>query len=202
MLIEETRIAAHVCGDGWLISYIEKNSLQIVHGRKYHRDRKRFEIGYCNTEKILLKQFENDMRKIFNLKARKPKFELRFRSKRVFERIRELGGGNSKSWFISEKIKNSKKLIKKEWLKAFFDDEAGVDPVSKRIRIKSMNFKGLLQVKGLLKDLKIESRITGPNVDNSWYLTLSGNNVALFYKKIGFNHQQKKNKLKRINFSR
>ena len=51
---KEARIATHVCSDGWMISYVEKNSLQIVNGRKYYRDRKRYEVGYCNTDNKLL----------------------------------------------------------------------------------------------------------------------------------------------------
>jgi len=102
---EEARIVSHVCGDGWLSSYLERNSLQIVNGRRYKRDRKRFVIGYCNTEKVLLQQFESDMKNIFNINARKVRSELRFKSKRVFDRISELGGGNSRKWFISKEIR-------------------------------------------------------------------------------------------------
>jgi len=43
---EEARIAAHVCADGWMSTYVEKDSLQIVNGRRYHRDRRRYEVGY------------------------------------------------------------------------------------------------------------------------------------------------------------
>ena len=111
MNIFESRIAAHVCGDGWLTKHLEKNALHIVHGKRYHQKRIRYEIGYCNTRKELLKEFEKDMNTQFNLKPHRIRKEVRFRSKRVFERILKLGGGNSRNWFISKEIFNSSHLF-------------------------------------------------------------------------------------------
>lgn len=138
------------------------------------------------------------MKNVFDIKARKVRMELRFRSKRVFDRLTELGAGKSREWHISKTIKNSSKIVKKEWIKAFFDDEATVDIQNKRIRVKSVNFKGLNDVKSLLEDFSIKSVITGPNIDNSWYLTLSCKNVEIFRKKIGFYHPSKNAKLHSI----
>ena len=67
MLKEEARIVGHVCGDGWLTKYLERNSLQIVNGRRYRRKRIRYVIGYCNNEQILLNQFEKDMKDVYNI---------------------------------------------------------------------------------------------------------------------------------------
>lgn len=200
MKAEEARIAAHVCGDGWLTTSIEKNSLQIVSGRRYRRERKRYEIGYCNTEKILLKQMEDDVKKIYGINARKVRIELRFRSKRVFDRLVELGAGKSREWFVGQNVKNSKNSVKKEWLKAFFDDEATVELPTRRIRVKSMNFKGLKGVRKMLENFNVKSTITGPNIDESWYLTISCKNVENFRKKIGFYHPFKNEKLNSIRF--
>src|SRR3989338_692720 len=196
---EEARIVAHVCGDGWLTFLLERNSLQIVNGRRYRRDRIRYQIGYCNTENILLEQFRNDVNYVFGIKPMKVRCEIRFKSKRVFERIRALGGGNTRGWFVGKDIKLSKKAIKIEWLKAFFDDEATVDIKTRRIRIKSMNGKGLIQVKSLLRDIGIKSVTTGPNSDKSYYLTIARVEVLKFRKFIGFYHPQKIQKLCIIN---
>jgi len=54
MNTKEARIVAHICGDGWLNTYLERNALHIVHGRRYRQNRKRYEMGYCNTKKELL----------------------------------------------------------------------------------------------------------------------------------------------------
>ncbi|UCD03792.1 MAG: LAGLIDADG family homing endonuclease [Candidatus Woesearchaeota archaeon] len=192
---EEARIVAHVCGDGWLSTYIEKNALHIVNGRKYYQNRRRYQIGYCNTQDILLREFEKDMIKQFGLYARKVRNEFRFRSKRVFKKISELGGGKSDSWFISKEVFNSDKTIKMEWIRAFFDDECTFDIISKRIRIKSTNKKGLNQVMNLLLDLKIPSNVTGPNKGNTFYLTIKKENVLDFHKIIKLKHREKRDKI-------
>ena len=191
---EEARIAAHVCGDGWLTKNLEKNSLQIVKGRRYRRERMRYIIGYCNNEKILLNQFENDMMQVFNIKAVKVRTELRFKSKRVFDRIKELGGGKSREWFIGSEVFKATKEIKKEWIKSFFDDESTVTNC-KAIRIKSVNLNGLKQLKRLLAQLSIKSHITGKNIDDTWYLYLNKPDALEYYKQIGFYHPSKDNKM-------
>lgn len=195
---EEARIISHVCADGWLTSYVEKNSLQIVKGRRYRRERRRYCIGYCNTEKILLEEFETDVRNVFGINPVRIKFEIRFKSKRVFDRISESGGGDSRHWFISDEIKSSTKMTKRAWLRAFFDDEATVDIKTGRIRVKSMNKKGLIQVTSLLRGLRINCKFTGPNTDSSFYLTISRNNAKLYLKEIGFLHPLKLERLKVI----
>jgi len=183
----EARIVAHVSADGWLTKYLEKNSLQVVNGRKYYRERIRYDIGYCNTQKILLNEFITDIGAIFGLnpRIRKTKPEVRFRSKRVYDKILSFGGGDSKSWFISEEIFSSNLITKKNYLRAFFDDEATVELLSPRVRIKSVNLNGLKDIKHLLKDVSVNSRITGPNNDKTWYLTIPRKSVY-DYCKVGF----------------
>ncbi|WKT58716.1 hypothetical protein QVH35_05025 [Candidatus Nitrosotenuis chungbukensis] len=87
---EEARIAAHVCSDGCMITYVEKESLQIVNGRRYHRNRRRYEVGYCNTNKKLLEEFSKDILDIYKITVRRRKStDLIFKSKRVYSRIKE-----------------------------------------------------------------------------------------------------------------
>jgi len=196
---KEARIAAHVCSDGWMINYLEKNSLQIVKGRRYHRDRRRYEVGYCNTNQKLLDEFANDIFDIYNIKVRKRKAtDLLFKSKRVYLRVKELGGGNTRGWNIGKEIQNSNKKAKAFWLRAFFDDEGTVDKLNLVVRVKSMNNAGLNQAKSLMSSIGITSRITGPNVDDSWYLTISRKDLVSFQKDIGFNHPRKKASLGNI----
>lgn len=195
MNIEESRIVAHVCGDGWLTTYIEKHALHVVHGKRYYQRRIKYEIGYCNNAKELLKEFEEDMFTQFNIKPRRIRTELRFRSKRVFQRILELGGGKSRTWFISKEILNSNNKIKKEWVRAFFDDECTFDPISGRIRVKSMNLEGLKQIKKILLDLNLISNITGPNIDESFYITIKKRDILKLFNIFKFKHELKRSKL-------
>ena len=196
---KEARIAAHVCSDGWMISYVEKNSLQIVNGRRYYRDRRRYEIGYCNTDNKLLEEFSKDVFDVYKIKVRKRKStDLVFKSKRVYSRIKELGGGNTRGWRIGDDVLQSKKRVKSFWLRAFFDDEGTVDTTNRVVRVKSMNKEGLYQARGVMDSINIPSRITGPNCDESYYLTVSRKDLKLFQKEIGFNHPKKKLRLCKI----
>lgn len=190
---EEARIAAHVCSDGWMSTYVEKESLQIVNGRRYHRNRRRYEVGYCNTNKKLLEEFSKDVLGIYKITVRKRKStDLLFKSKRVYSRIKELGGGNTLGWRIGNEILESEKIVKIFWLRAFFDDEGTVDRTNFVVRVKSMNIAGLNQARYLMTAVDVPSRITGPNCDDSWYLTVSRRDLMRFKKTIGFNHPEKK----------
>jgi hypothetical protein len=147
----------------------------------------------------LLEEFSKDVFYIYKIKVRRRKStDLVFKSKRVFSRIKELGGGNSRGWSIGDEILKSKKIVKIFLLRAFFDDEATVDKKNFVVRIKSMNNAGLNQVSWLMDKVGITSRITGPNCDNSWYLTVTRRNLIKFQKMIGFNHPEKRLRLNRI----
>jgi hypothetical protein len=196
---EEARIAAHVCSDGWMITYVEKESLQIVNGRRYHRNRRRYEVGYCNTNKKLLEEFSKDVLGVYKITVRRRKStDLIFKSKRVYSRIKELGGGNTLGWCIGNEILKSKKTVKIFWLGTFFDDEGTVDKTNFVARVKSMNSAGLNQARCLMNTIDVPSRITGPNCDDSWYLTVSRRDLIKFQKTIGFNHPEKKLLLDKI----
>lgn len=93
---------------------------------------------------------------------------------------------------------NSSKKVIKNWLRAFFDDESTVEIKRKRIRIKSINEEGLKQVLKLLSKLKIYSRITGKNIDNSWYLNIYQNDLQKYKGEINFLHPLKKEKLNQL----
>ncbi len=79
-------------------------------------------------------------------------------------------------------------MVKSFWLRAFFDDEGTVDKTNHVIRVKSMNKKGLLQSRDMMNSINIPCRITGPNCDDSYYLTVSRKDLEIFQKKVGFNH--------------
>lgn len=195
---EEARIVSHICADGCLTTYVERNALQIVHGRRYHRPRKRYVIVYTNTDTGLLKEFSKDFWKIYGLKTRKRPNEVRAKSKWVFDRLRSLGAGGSYEWFVGKEFRHSNKSVKSTWLRAFFDDEATVDTKYRRIRVKNMNMKGLKQVRNLLKNLNIKSNITGPNCDKSWYLNVNHDFIRTFAKNVGFRHRKKNRLLKSL----
>ena len=71
-----------------------------------------------------------------------------------------------------------------------------VDSSRKRVRIKLVNLNGLKQIKNLLKSLGIESNITGPNCDKTWYITVK--DLKKFNEFIGFSEPKKRHKLENL----
>ena len=193
--VEEARIHAHICGDGYLTTYIEKRALQIVRGRRYYRPRMRYVIGYSNSEPMLIEEFVRDVKQAYGINCRVlmrgRNLEARFRSKRAFMRLRELGAGKSHEWFVGEEIINADEDIRREWLRAFFNDEARVTPTESRIRIKSVNLHGLKLVSLMLMSLGIQNHITGPNSDETWYLVITKHDVIRYIRRVGFLHPKK-----------
>jgi hypothetical protein len=201
---EEARVAAHVCGDGYLCLYKCKRALseQIKHPRK-NAYRNIFLTGYCNTEPVLLDEFKRDVWLVYGLKVQFNRKDTRtVRSKWVFERIKSLGGGKSRDWFISKEIIHSNKKIICAWLRAFFDDEAHIDPKRGRICVNSVNFLGLKQVCKLLKKVGVRKSVFyGPYKYNeciSFRLTIPRESIKDYFEKVGFNHPAKIKNMQKI----
>ena len=114
------------------------------------------------------------MLKLFNVKMTyyKKKHTLHIFSIRIADFLSQLGKYKSREWRIPQVIKDSSKKYKLEWIKAFCEDEAYLPKKRNIVRIKSMNFSGIKDIKQLLDSIKIESWITGKNCDDSWYLNI------------------------------
>jgi hypothetical protein len=162
--IELARIHAHLCGDGFVCIWKTKE-----------KDRRfRAVSGYCNKNQKLLDKFREDFNKVFNVKMKmEENKQVSIKSIRIFNQLSDqFGEFGSKKWKIPNLIKKSNENIKVEWLKSFFEDEAYNEKKYDRLKIKSMNFLGLRDVKEILDSLKIKSSLTGPNIDKSYYLTI------------------------------
>lgn len=91
-------------------------------------------------------------------------------------------------------------LLKKEWLKAFFDCEAHVS--KRQIQLQSVNEKGILQVQDLLNYFNIESKVykyerKNKNWNINYILCIMKKEYRKnFLNQIGFNHPEKLKKLK------
>ena len=97
-----------------------------------------------------------------------------------------MGAGNSYSWSIPNSILKSPNKIRINWIRAFFDDEAYFND-NGRIRAKSVNKKGLIQVEKMLNKF-VPCHITpinGSNKDGTYYLSINKKDSPLFFKKIG-----------------
>ena len=163
---ELARVHAHLCGDGTVCKWKTKSP---------NSDRINTAVtGYYNKNQKLLDKFREDFGKIFSVKMRMRKnVDVCIRSVRIYnELINRFGLFGSRQWRVHNSIKHSGKEIKLEWLKAFFEDEAYHEKRYNRLRIKSMGFLGLKDAKEMLDSMGIFCTLTGPNCDESYYLTI------------------------------
>ena len=161
---ELARVHAHLCGDGSVCIWETKE-----------KDRKRRAVvGYYNKNQKLLDKFRSDFSKLFGtqMKMRKNR-EVCVKSIRIFTELKErFGDFSSRKWRIPLEIKEANKEIKLQWMNAFFEDEAYHEKKYNRLKIKSINDKGLGDLKEMLESLNIRCSLTGPNCDGSFYLTI------------------------------
>lgn len=186
------RIHAHVCGDGNLFRSSEKDSYGYLGRYKPNRRRYRYGIGYTNYNQRLIKEFMEDTKLTFNLKPYYRDNYVRVKSRDVWILLKDLGAGKSRDWFISARIIKAGKEIKKNWIRAFFDDEACFN-ANGRIRVRSVNRKGLTQVMKMVREFTPCHITPKKNYypDHSVYLNINKSDVEKYFSKIGSLRYQK-----------
>jgi len=180
------RIHAHVCGDGNLFRSSEKDSYGYLGRYKPNRRRYRYGIGYTNKNQRLINEFMLDTEVTFGLKPYYRNNYVRVKSRDVLLLLKKLGAGKSHDWFISFKFMNASKEIKRNWIRAFFDDEACFNDGG-RIRVRSVNRKGMTQVKKMVREF-VPCHITPKRKcypDGSVYLNINKSDVGKYFSKIG-----------------
>ncbi|MCH8003355.1 MAG: LAGLIDADG family homing endonuclease [Nanoarchaeota archaeon] len=201
---EFARLHAHICGDGSIYRTKTNRSKKELeqHPRK-NTVRNRFNIRYCNDSQILLNQFLIDFKNLFNRKAilvSKGR-QMEIQGKWLYDLFKYYGAGKSKEWSIHKEIIGASDKIKSQWLMAFFDDEAHVSKTRKRIVLNIVNLKGLKQIKKLLNDMNINSKLNGPYFYKEFYsyhLTIYKSSIQKYSNFIGFTHPKKRKDLYEI----
>ncbi len=170
------RIHAHLCGDGCLCVYKTSEPDRI----------NRAAIIYSNNSETLLKEFQQDMQSFFGVKMTisSKKNEVRVQSLRIAQFLLSLSQFHSRSWSIPSRFMNANREVKLAWITAFAQDEGYVMKDRRCIRIKCVNLEGLKQVKALLTSLEIQSNLTGPNCDETWYLNIRPEKELLTFRKV------------------
>jgi len=188
---DKARIIAHLIGDGCvyrsgLTNYIMKLEVK--------------------DEESLI-QFEKDLITVYGLKPLRGfnpsgktgeliPFVL-LRAKRAYEDLLSYCDFRSATWFVPAEIFNANLSIKKEFLRALFDDEGTAIRIGKRVEIRlySINYNGLSQIQLLLQDFDLQSKMrTGYGCKRNVYGLIMLDSHS-FGKKIGFNLQRKQSKL-------
>lgn len=187
------RIHAHICGDGNLFKSREKDCYGYLGCYKPNAYRYRYGLNYTNFNQLLITEFMKDTESTFGLKPYYRDNVARVKSRDVWLLLKELGAGKSRDWFISPKILEANREIKKNWIRAFFDDEACFNDGG-RIRVRSVNRDGLTQLTEMLREF-VPCHIT-PNKDyypdRSVYLNINKNDAQKYFSKIGSLRYQSK----------
>ena len=166
-----------------------------------------YNIKYEVIDEELLTSFTNDLRSVYGLEPSRwenPSGKtgklipfIRLRSKIAYEDLLRYASYYSKDWNIKEPMLNAPLEIKKEFLKALFDDEGSVIPQKKNpfVRLYSINHNGLLQIQEMLKLFQIESRIIPGFGMKRNVFALTIKEIKSFKEEIGFNLKRKQEKL-------
>lgn len=188
---EKAGISAYLCGDGYIT--IRKDRNKVIHHEAL--------VILDNFElcKYVVKLFEKEFNITLNVFPRKDHcFAVRLNNKPITLHLLSLGDYRSENWNIPPNL-NEEQL--KEWIKCFFDCEACVDELRKKIQVKSINHEGLNQIKKILENLKINSNLYGPykqqNKKHKDYsiLVVPPKSILEYKRLISFNHPLKKEKL-------
>ena len=191
--ILKARLCGFLAGDGTVACRRENKKQNIIH----------YTVNFYPDHISMVKSFLEAFEKLYQKRPaiKKEKNYYRIRTKCKFACLDLLN--NSKfgiyTWEVPFNFLNNHQL-KKEWLRAFFDCEGYVG--KKQIQVQSVNKKGLHQVKNVLGDFGIESKIykykrKNKNWSTNYILNIGKKNMReMFLNKIGFNHKIKLIKLK------
>lgn len=184
----KSRILGYLAGDGSIC-----------------RKEKRSDIRFYPDDKSMVRSFCFAMKRFYrkepSVKPLLNHYLVRVFSRTVCENLLKEGPIATHNWRVPS-IARANKLNKAEWLKAFFDCEAYVG--NNRIAVGSVNEVGLNQVRELLSQFSINSRIyqykpKNKNWSKTFILVISRKlDLYNYHRLIGFNHKFKRNKLKTI----
>ncbi len=195
---ELARCIARICGDGYL-------------GKKY--------IRYANKNDELLKEFARDIKSCFDNvhlywaigNSGTPFIQLN--RKKICSYFTEiLPSYTSSKIEIPDVIKKSNLAIKKEFLRAYFDDEGGANlRIYKKTKEWKRDIKIASNSKKMLEDIKLilsqdfgiitnklfrSSTKTGNKIDRTYHLIITGkSNLIKFNELIGFKSKYKDKEL-------
>jgi len=192
----KSRLCGYLAGDGNILT---ANGKTCTH----------YSIRFFPDHSSLIKPFKEAFIKTYNknpkVKKLKNYYFITIDSKPIVYDLLSLVEFGTSNWSIPNKIlTNDKNKI--EWLRAFFDAEAHIH--EKYIRIQSVNGKGLKQVKELLNQFSINSKIyeyvpKNKKWNKVYILNILRKKDKINYLKlIGFNHTIKLKKLnKNLDFA-
>jgi intein/homing endonuclease len=167
-----------------------------------------YNIKYEVKDIDSLKQFKEDLIGVYGLKVLEgynPSGKtgrlipyVRLRSKLAFDDLMTYCNFDSVNWYVPKEIFNTEKRIKREFIKALFDDDGSVIPGNNfiEVRLYSINLKGLKQIQRLLDEFSINSKIrSGYGCKRNVYGLVIVKDVKRFNSELGFGLVRKQEKL-------
>jgi len=181
---EFAALHGYLCGDGYVITNPSTQK------KKYYH------IGFRNTNKILLKDFQVKFENYFGIKPYTTnEGRCRIQNKEIYYLLTKNHSYYSYEWTLPDLSKQNLKC----WLRAFFDCEGWVEnqiAKSRLIGLDCCNKNGLFSVQKALGVFKIKSKVAKKKNRTIWRLTICDkNNLIRFIKHIGFLHPDKNKKL-------
>ena len=167
-------------------------------------------LKYEVRDEESLKQFNDDIIKVYGLEPSwewntsgitgKPIKFVRLRSKLAFEDLQRYTTYFSKDWKLKHLLTNAPKEMKREFLRALFDDEGSVYKIKNKgvIKLYSINLEGLKQIQRMLMGFNIMSNLSsGYGLKRNVYALLI-KDLKVFYDQLGFNLKRKQEKLREL----
>jgi hypothetical protein len=178
-------IHAYLCADGYVI----RNPITQKH-KYYH-------IGFRNTNIILLKDFQNKFKKVFDLTPIiTNEGRCRIQNKNIFFQLTKDFSYYSSEWSIPQLSLNELR----HWLRSYFDCDGWVEVQKSKSRViglESVNENGLKQIKNSLLKFGIKSSEVKRRKNKIiWCINICGKDDLLKFKEnIDFLHPNKNKKL-------
>jgi intein/homing endonuclease len=180
------RLVAHIQGDGLL------------------QFRKNKELFYYNKEMSLIKQFRKDLKSEYGIDAWRPTWhQTEFvTGTAIVKVVREFLKFSDKKR-VPQQILISSKPVKREYLRAIFDDEGTANLFDafdkrrnnynkiRRVKLYCKYSSFLLGIKSMLREFDVDAKINGPYNGAYELVIMKKENLKRFYLRVGFNLSRK-----------
>lgn len=161
---------------------------------------RRVSLEFWNTNPVLLRDFANRVKQVYDYQAwiDSKRGRVEVRRVAVVQDLLRYGPYGSRKWTIPRKIMDSDLDIRREWVRCFGDAEGHVSKSKNEITVKSVNLSGLEKLKQMLSGLGIFSHINGP-YEGAYVLRVSRtSDVKRYAETISFLDSRKRQRLVKL----
>ena len=195
-------VYAHICCDGNTYIKREKRSPSSMRTGRTDKPFNRYVVEYTNNCPKLLDLMIENIKKLFPenyiCKSSNKKSRIQAANKKLYDLMKDLGHQKEGKWTIPPQIVTKPKL-RKIWLRAFFDDEGCV--YKNCIIGYNTNKKAIFTINKMLNlegfNTAVYKRAPKNKRHKNCYTLRILSNSFLLFKKIGFDHTEKKEKYNR-----